>query len=811
MAFGMQSKTLSKQPSVQPQSQLFTTAPSASQCKPKIPTSNSQSISSKSSRQDNVQQANGSFSSIDSSDSYDASILEHCMQAGMSKPSLRKSQPATEEKPPSKIASPKRSQLPTFKSHAQYERERKERDRKEDLLLMECRNVGMQKIGRSDAQIKPPIRHVRQILAPAKFTQQISNTKSENERNSPPKNGETTSVVVSDSVAAGAPYTTPGVETMNHTEGTKKSENVLDHLHTTKTIKIGSNHSDQTNDIMQMSFCSLNLSTGTNLLECSNEYPALKMNSSDCIDDSCHGSIIDMEISNECLMEHFEMTSSKVDKHKDPDLMLKSVDRLTQELVSTAEYLRTTSNNNEESVHRKSSSNSNNTWNEDTCPNDVSFPSISMTVPLIASMNEDDDTFSDLNNFDCHNDGCEEQTPTNETKNLMNELQSNYSRPSCINNGEQFLENASMDLTLKLIDCMSQPDSLDTNTIVNDNSNSARINFQVGGEVQHTFRDNLSNYLSSRSYSYDTGSTMTTSTIIAKEANKLVVELLNMQTMTDSTSSLDLDQVRPPSGMDCVSLSGCNLDTPFSPQLSRSRKKSLPHGIVARRALNHLAPSGSTESVNSSCNLDNIKPPSIMDELLDSMISVASITSEVVDNNGTNDNSSKYETALSEIDDTTTLRSCLDLPNDSTPIPSDFSSAESTPKKVRSLKRSMTPRQKRHFVKDRYRTYTIAADMVLSDTIDETRADSDVDLKNDAYDDEMIQVEITNSPRRSMSKQRRAEDRSRFETQVCFYFVISIPTSINVCNALKYLATFLLSKRFNEFEDGRCLFEDDQN
>ncbi|KAJ6622508.1 Adenomatous polyposis coli protein [Pseudolycoriella hygida] len=774
MAIGIQSKMSSKQQPMPQKPQTLSTTPacSASQNKPKLATSNSQTTSTKTSRQDvNLQPSNGSFSS-DSSDSYDASILDHCMQAGLSKPLLRKTQQMA--LPPTKLASPKRSQLPTFKLHAQYEREKqaqyerekiKERDRKDDLLLMECRNVGMQNIGRSE--IKPPTRHVPQILAPATFTQQISNMKCEQDRNSPPKNGETTSVVVADS--AGAPFTAPDVETIyhTHTEGTKKSENDLGHLHlTTKTIKTGFNNSDQLNDIMQMSFCSLNLSAGSNLLERSNEYPALKMNCSDYIDDSCHASSADMETSNECLMEQFEMTSSKVDKHKDPDLMLKSVDRLTQELVSTAEYLRTAaSNNNEESLQRKSSTNSNNTWNEDTCPNDVSFPSISMTVPLIASMNDDDDTFSDLNNFDCHNDGCEEQTPTNDAKDLMQTIQSNYSEGK-FNGDFQFLENASMDMTLKLIDCVSQPESLDTNKIVNGNTNSNGINFQVGGEVQHTFRDNLSNYLSSRSYSYDTGSTMTTSTIIAKEANKLVVELLNMQTMTDSTTSLDLDQVRPPSGLDCVSLSGCNVDTPFSPQLSRSRKKSLPHGIVARRALNHLAPSGSTESVNSSCNLDNIKPPSIMDELLDSMISVSSITSEVVENNGGNDHSSKYETALSEIDDTTTLRSCLDLPNDSTPIPSDFSSAESTPKKVRSVKRSMTPRQKRQFVKERYRTYTIAADMVLSDTIDETRANSDVELKNDMDDDEVIQVEINNSPRRSMSRQRRAEDRSRFETQV---------------------------------------------
>lgn len=230
------------------------------------------------------------------------------------------------------------------------------------------------------------------------------------------------------------------------------------------------------------------------------------------------------------------------------------------------------------------------------------------------------------------------------------------------------------------------------------------MNHPVGG----------TSFTSSGPMSIDSCSTMTNSTIICMEANKVAFELQNYSP-TDSLASLDLDNIRPPSVMDCVSLSTVTYDNPitYSPQLTRSRKKSLPTGIMARRALGQLGGGGgrgSVESVNSlgHTNLDNIKPPSIMDELLDSMISVASITSEVADNQTIPHNmlsSSHYETALSEMDDTT-LQSCMDLPNenDATPIQSDFSSNESTPRKGESNKRSLTPKQKRQ-ISDRYRTY----------------------------------------------------------------------------------------------------------
>ncbi|KAG5678151.1 hypothetical protein PVAND_007846 [Polypedilum vanderplanki] len=84
------------------------------------------------------------------------------------------------------------------------------------------------------------------------------------------------------------------------------------------------------------------------------------------------------------MIENEKIIENKIeDKHKNPDLMLKSVDRLTQELVSTAEYLRKNALD-EVSEQKMSNSISNNTWNDE-----ISFPSISMTAPMIGSTNDE--------------------------------------------------------------------------------------------------------------------------------------------------------------------------------------------------------------------------------------------------------------------------------------------------------------------------------------------------------------------------------------------------------------------------------------
>lgn len=412
--------------------------------------------------------------------------------------------------------------------------------------------------------------------------------------------------------------------------------------------------------------------------------------------DSLHSSSVDMEISNECLFE--ALSPQKIDKHKDPDLMIQSMERLTHEFVSTAEYLRTANSNEDDTTitteNKLLSDPSNNTWNEDTHPNGISFPSISKTAPIIASMQDDDATISDSNVASryelAHSKILDESTPTNE-----------------------FSDHGAIDFN-------------------RNQTPSNGLQFKIGGKInQLNFADG--NYGFS---SHDTNSTMTNSTIIAIEANKIRKQIMNDFDKTDSIISLD--KIRPPSVMEKMN-SSSYCDSLYAPSsLKNSPGKFLMQGFMARRAIqNNNSAHGSMDSINSSCNLDRVKPPSIMDELLDSMISVDSIASEIIDNPEQHqpvEELSRYETAFSECDDmTTTLKCCPDLPMDeadqNTPSGSDFSSVESTPKKGR---RSLTPRRKRQLTKDRYQTYTIA-----------TGAENGVDYQSNENGANYFQMDIS--------------------------------------------------------------------
>lgn len=749
---------------------------------------------------------NDSLSSIDSNDETNEQLLEQCISMGWQKMTTMNTVNKQQQ-------SPKRSQLPVFRSVSQIERDRQKESA--DSLL---RDTSTEMTVRTDSTIVGA--PVRQSRVSVKHQQQQQQPQSSNNIGSliikprtssvGSKNVEATSAAVSVTTmsSVGALSTAPGVETAMHkiTNGygtdhrqphadknqqqmptvASISQNKVNGVATkpTTTIRIGFNSSENANanesvhslydNGLQMSSASMNFSCDSNnLFDHSNEYPASALSNLDDNDDSINESSIDMEVSNEFLTESFEgiSASQKVDKHKDPDLMLRSVERLTHELVSTAEYLRTSSSRNVDlasEVRKSNGSAANHTWNEDSDANEISYPSLSITAPIIASMNDTDTSSSNTSNVIRYESIVKMQvvvdpTPTN--------------------------EHCSFIIPRTSIDCADghqlQPDSMnsDTDTLVENmgggtSNDGSVINFHVGGEVQQSFGDNLSNYLSTSPYSVETYSSMTKSTMIAMEANKLRADLFNMSPLTDSMNSLDLDHIRPPSVMDNVSMSS-HLDAPNSPQLSGLRKKSLPQGIMARRLLTHNNPNGSLESVNSSCNLDNIKPPSLMDELLDSMISVDSITSEVVEhtyvaNNhdaANGDEVSQYETANSEYDDTTTLRSCLDLPVDTTPIPSDFSSAESTPRRCRKqTPLSMTPVQRRQANKERYRTYTIPGEQANDNGAESSldmATNTSIDDDDASVSDEMIHIEIEeNSPRRVTPRQRRQEDRSRFQTQI---------------------------------------------
>ncbi|XP_011256356.1 uncharacterized protein LOC105251334 isoform X2 [Camponotus floridanus] len=468
-------------------------------------------------------------------------------------------------------------------------------------------------------------------------------------------------------------------------------------------------------------------------------------------------------------------------RQRDPDAMIASLDRLTATLVQQTEAIR------ERDSSTMKQSLTCDTWNEDS-PNDVSFPSISISAPLVASFNSD----------------AQEDQRTN------------------------VLEN---------------------NAQVENNEQTA----------------------------------MTESKIIQREAIKLAeavdAEVNNQNELeTTSLTSIDLEAIKPPSSMGsllsltasyagsadnsetfvnrdrCYSTSLPPVSTRCSADPRNVRKKSLPLGVVAKRALGQSqSHTSSLENLLNECtssHLENVKPPSMMDELPDvgdmenSMVSVASITSEIADskeqdshsltgsdpavfemlkpvanvlsmtcmryaegmqssaNNSLSEcleniNPPSLFNEVSEMDESTmeattdTLCSdtlCIETElhtdevvhsivaevideaeNDTdeavTPISSEYcvsSSAESTPKRRPHLKTHLTPKQKRNLTKERYKTYTIAAEIVKKEQ--EERRKQDGTCNNEEGD--KIPREKYSPFSKLTPKQRRQENRARFQTQV---------------------------------------------
>lgn len=636
---------------------------------------------------------NESFSSVDScKDEASNAILEQCIQMGIDKVVKKES-----SKPRAIVtSSPKKSLLPKLSSKPGTSKVDKEQEKRDEELLQECIATGILCNTRTGYQ--PLAQNLAQMSI------------------SEPKNAESTSVIALDSQRVS---TITGVEVKAEEINRLKNQQMpsssdfsfkcRENRDQDENTASRSELSHQGSWTMQSGYSTgfdLNLSLGSvedNILEKSNEYPAAKLSMgafAEFDDDSV------MEMSNEFMVDNERMTEAKIeDKHKDPDLMLKSVDRLTQELVSTAEYLRKSTANVNEDIDQKMSESisNNNTWTDEN-----SFPSISLSAPMIGSTNDEATIATD------------QLCPMPEERNPLNILD------------DKTPTNEHYEFAIK-------EDETD--------SPSPKIEFKVGGELNTQSLNNKVNFVSFGPMSIETSSTMSNSTIVQVEAKRIANKLNSMTNrLMDSTTSLDLENVRPPSSMDCISLNSYQ-ESSIQQSPLKHPKKTLVTGFVAKRALGHPIISASAESVNSIFNIESIRPPSIMDELLDSMISVDSIVSEVVDPTL---GISNYETALSDMEDSLTLRSCQDLSKDETlnGTSSDFSSVESTPKKKRSS-RSLTPKQKRQFDKDRYKTYTIQVDMLIK------------------AQQEQKQNSANESTRHTLNaRQRRQEDRQRFETQV---------------------------------------------
>lgn len=93
--------------------------------------------------------------------------------------------------------------------------------------------------------------------------------------------------------------------------------------------------------------------------------------------------------------ERLEMScndSANVDTRMlDPDAMIESLDRFTAELVSQASsHLQ-----NKDSLYK--SSNNDNTWDDNSSPNEATFPSISVSAPNVVSFNSESENNTSSN------------------------------------------------------------------------------------------------------------------------------------------------------------------------------------------------------------------------------------------------------------------------------------------------------------------------------------------------------------------------------------------------------------------------------
>lgn len=95
-----------------------------------------------------------------------------------------------------------------------------------------------------------------------------------------------------------------------------------------------------------------------------------------------------------------ESTKTFDNRMLDPDAMIESLDRFTAELVSQASHLQ-----NKEDKYSVSVTEGD-TWNEDTSPNDITFPSMSGSAPNVVTFTSES---VDSENVRDVVDGCEDK------------------------------------------------------------------------------------------------------------------------------------------------------------------------------------------------------------------------------------------------------------------------------------------------------------------------------------------------------------------------------------------------------------------
>ncbi|KAF0746599.1 Adenomatous polyposis coli protein, partial [Aphis craccivora] len=201
-------------------------------------------------------------------------------------------------------------------------------------------------------------------------------------------------------------------------------------------------------------------------------------------------------------------------------------------------------------------------------------------------------------------------------------------------------------------------------------------------------------------------------------------------------SSLDfedthLDAIKPPSDMDSL--------------LSMTTSVQSNCGFDKKRKTSN----DRNDSLGSCMNLENINPPSYMDEITDfemenSITSISSIRSEIVDQSI----GAQYYTAVDD----------LTLVDD---LPSSEMSSDPNHSSPAQIRRRLTPKQKRNMKKERYNTYTITSDDSRENSMEPETRSSPLNESDSHSSEDAIKKR---SPKEKFQIKRSSE-KDRFRTR----------------------------------------------
>ncbi|XP_076249054.1 uncharacterized protein LOC143188608 isoform X2 [Calliopsis andreniformis] len=449
-------------------------------------------------------------------------------------------------------------------------------------------------------------------------------------------------------------------------------------------------------------------------------------------------------------------------RQRDPDAMIASLDRLTATLVQQTEAIQ------ERDSSAMKQSILSDTWNEDS-PNEVSFPSISISAPIIASFKSD----------------IQEETTSSGSANMTNSkiIQREAIKLAEAMDAEmsrqQEVETTSMtsiDLeAIKPPSSMGSLLSLTASYAGSGDCNETVVNRDkcISTSLPPVQLKNLSSIDSRncRKKSLPLG-------VVAKRAlSQTQSHTGSLENLLNECSGSHLDSVKPPSMMDelpddmensMLSVASITSEV-IDPKDQDSQSLTGSDAVfdLLKPVANVLsitcmryaeAMQNSTNNSLSEC-LENINPPSLFNEVCEMDESTMEQATETICSDTL---CIDTELHTDEIPHPVVVDRIDEGDNDTdeaiTPISSEYgisSSAESTPKKR--LHRNLTPKQKRNLAKERYRTYTIAAEL-------EKKEEDKQETKNG--EEQKIQRKKCSPFSKLTPKQRRQEDRARFQTQV---------------------------------------------